>query len=106
MTDYKALAEWYRQVLVAAEPFLQRAIQAIEDVGYGFAAPGNPHYFTPDPELCSDLEMAAHREACRLWDEGKRTDLPGGWGVGTYRTLPEELSDLEAAIDAAKRPLA
>jgi hypothetical protein len=87
--------------------------------GYGFYRPENPHDFSPDPESCSDEEMANHKAACEAWDRGDykaplgsetiRNEngeflahiLRAPWGVGSYTDTIPEVADLLAAIDCA-----
>jgi hypothetical protein len=77
---------------------------AIETI-YGFFPGGDPRDFTPDEESCTEAELTAHREACRLADEAEKvgqehsespacywTQMAGGaahvntgkFGIGTY----------------------
>ena len=48
-----------------------REIAKDEDVQYGFFPGGDPRKFSPDSEDCTDAERAAHKEACRIWDEAE-----------------------------------
>ena len=48
-----------------------REIAKDEDCQYGFFPGGDPRKFTPDGEDCTDAERAAHKEACRIWDEAE-----------------------------------
>lgn len=92
--------------------------------GYGFYRPENPHNFSPDPESCSDEEMANHRAACEAWDRGDYKAPLGSetirnengefmahitrapWGIGSYTDMIPEAADLLAAIDCALAPKA
>lgn len=85
--------------------------------GYGFYRPENPHNFHPDPECCSDEEVANHRAACEAWDRGDYKAPQGSesfynekgeltlhitrapWGIGSYTDMADEAADLIAAID-------
>lgn len=40
------------------------------DVVYGFPCVENPNDFTPDEEVCTPVEIAAHKQACADWDAG------------------------------------
>ena len=42
--------------------------QGYGDTGYGFMKTDNPHDFWPDHESCTEAEIAAHKEACDVWD--------------------------------------
>lgn len=69
-----------------------------EGTGYGFARTDDPHDFHPDPDSCSEAEIAAHKAACDAYDRGeyKPSEQHGcvhegnaiicyaPWGVGTY----------------------
>ena len=48
-----------------------REIAKDEDCQYGFFPGGDPRKFTPGGEDCTDAERAAHKEACRIWDEAE-----------------------------------
>ena len=48
-----------------------REIAKDEDVQYGCFPGGDPRKFSPDGEDCTDAERAAHKEACRIWDEAE-----------------------------------
>lgn len=39
--------------------------------GYGFARPANPNHFFPDYESCEPWEIANHKLACELYNQGK-----------------------------------
>jgi hypothetical protein len=86
--------------------------------GYGFYRPENPHDFSPDPECCTDEEVANHRSACEAWDRGDYKREPGSetlrddrgefvahitrapWGIGSYTDMRDDAANLLAAIDA------
>ena len=90
--------------------------------GYGYHRPENPHNFHPDPESCSDEEVANHKAACEAWDRGDYKREPGSeffydeqgkllmhilrapWGIGSYSDMSDEVADLLAAIDCALAP--
>lgn len=61
--------------------------------GYGHFPGGDPRDFTPDAEVCTPMEIAAHAEAVA---SGERHMLHGQWcerssfGLGTYETESEE----------------
>lgn len=78
--------------------------------GYGAFPGGDPRTFTPDAEVCTPDELAAHAAACKAADEaearGEVVNLPaahlygffegGAWhtphspfGVGTYSIAPD-----------------
>lgn len=44
--------------------------------GYGFYRPNNPNNFFPDYECCEPWEIANHKLACELFEQGKWKDLP------------------------------
>ena len=53
---------------------------------YGFFTGGDPRTFCPDPEMCSEEEIANHEAACKLWDEAEKRGekpepeaCPSGW---------------------------
>ena len=99
-------------LLRAAKPWIE---QVGEISGYGFYRPENPHDFHPDPECCTDEEIANHRAACEAWDRGDYKREPGSvtlrdektlvhitrapWGIGSYSDMQEPAKDLIAAID-------
>ena len=60
-----------------------------EVVGYGYGATANPHDFTPDPECCTEDEIARHKAACDAWDRGDYTPPPS--------TLTEHATALDAS---------
>jgi hypothetical protein len=102
--------------LRAARPWIERAG---EISGYGFYRPENPHNFHPDPESCTEEEIANHKAACEAWDRGdykaplgseshydEKGDLTlhilrAPWGIGSYSDMCTEAADLLAAIDCA-----
>ena len=43
-----------------------------EQMGYGFYRPKNPYDFFPDHECCTPSEIAAHKEACKIYDEKEK----------------------------------
>lgn len=47
------------------------------DFGYGYYPGGDPRNFHPDPECCTEEEVAKHKAACQAWDRGETPD-PGG----------------------------
>lgn len=79
------------------------AKERVEEYGYGGFLGGDPRDFQPDSECCSPEELAAHKEACALFDtaekEGRKIEeLPceSGWvgnvhitktrfGIGNYK---------------------
>ena len=103
-------------LLRAAKPWIE---QGGDISGYGFYRPENPHNFHPDPESCSEEEIANHRAACEAWDRGDYKAEPGSesfhnemgeltlhilrapWGIGRYNDIATEAADLLAAIDCA-----
>ncbi len=105
-------AEYWRQLLVAARPFIE---QAATISGYGFYRPDNPHDFCPDCESCSEEEIANHKAACDAFDRGEYTPdrsdgwvspnmhiLTAPWGIGSYTDVIPEAAELLAAIDKAE----
>jgi hypothetical protein len=44
--------------------------------GYGFYRPANPNNFFPDYESCEPWEIANHKLACELYNQGKWKDQP------------------------------
>ena len=88
--------------------------------GYGYYRPDNPHNFFPDPECCTEKEIANHSAACEAYDRG--TYIPdhkdgwimpelhvtkAPWGIGTYtdecKEITDAITELTAAIEAAKQ---
>lgn len=94
-----------------------------EDVGYGFFTGGDPRKFSPDGEN-EPSEIAAHKEACRLWAEAEASGhaaptsepagkwlhdaesktslhvLRSGFGPGSY-SRPTEAAEIAAAALSA-----
>lgn len=44
---------------------------------YGFFPGGDPRDFIPDEESCTEKEITAWKEACALWNEGKKVVCEG-----------------------------
>ena len=57
-----------------------------QQVLYGFPCVQNPHNFVPDPEASTEVERAAHAEACRTW--GTKAFVPNV-GCATLVDSPE-----------------
>jgi hypothetical protein len=83
--------------------------------GYGFYRPANPNNFWPDPESCSEKEIANHKAACEAFDAGNyRDDYVDGWitpsmhitrapwGIGSYT---DEIPELKARVDFCRAAL-
>jgi hypothetical protein len=94
------------EALKMALPFLES--EAVIQ-GYGFYRPANPNNFWPDPESCSEEEIANHKAACEAFDAGNyRDDYGDGWitpsmhitrapwGIGSYT---DEIPELKARVD-------
>ena len=115
--------------LRAINAMLLAALQEIakdEDCQYGFFPGGDPRTFSPDSEDCTEAEAAAHKEACRIWDEaeaagrGMNPEEPSGswlvsddgktimhilkanFGIGTYSYPTYAAQIARAAIAAAE----
>ena len=102
-----------------------REIAQDEDVQYGFFPGGDPRKFSPDSEDCTEAERAAHKEACRIWDEAEAAgrsmnpeEPSGSWlhsedgktvlhrlkanfGIGTYNYPTHAAQVARAAISRA-----
>lgn len=105
--------------LIAAREYLLQA--ANPHVTYGYFPGGDPRDFDPDPECCTEEEMARHKAACEEWERGERTEherhhhkamtltdgreviasYPGAFGLGTYSIRDEEAEDVLDQICAA-----
>ena len=76
--------------------------------GYGFYPGGDPRDFWPDGESCTPQELAAHKEACKQWDQGKQPNDAHGccqcspFGVGVYAIEVDSFFD-EADVPAWER---
>ncbi len=68
-----------------------------KEITYGCFHGGDPREFTPDPECCTETEIANWKRDCEAWDRGETTEVPvSGWtsptvhvmrsayGLGTY----------------------
>lgn len=93
-----------------------------EDTSYGYPCVADPRDFHPDPEVCSEAEVEAHRSACDAWNAGNPverapthvpleggcghiTQAPWGMGVSTFQD-PELLKlaqDLDDIIDRIRQ---
>lgn len=111
VTGAESRAEYWRQLLIAAKPFIE---QAGVINGYGFYRPENPNDFFPDHESCTDEEAQAHKAACEAHNRGEFTPdksdgwvapnmhiLTAPWGIGSYSEVIPEAAELLAAIAAA-----
>ena len=110
--------------LIAARDYLRRAAQS--EPTYGYFHGGDPRDFSPDAEVCTEAELAAHKEACERWERGERPEYEkhhhdvsqvgntvvavsyaGAFGLGTYQWRDEDAEDaldqVEAAIAAMTR---
>lgn len=111
LANAKSQAEYWRQLLVSARPFI---VDAASVNGYGFARPDNPHDFSPDTESCTDEEVSAHKAACDAYDRGEYNPLSepssgwvtqnihilmASWGIGSYSFLVPEAQEIINAID-------
>lgn len=89
----------------AIKPLFQYLWNNVDDVGYGFYRPPNPHDFCPDMDNTAE-EHAAHKAACEAYDRGEYVDQhPSGWitpdihvttapwGMGSYRTESPEVKE-------------
>lgn len=104
--------------LVAARDYLRAGMQ--DSVTYGFFPGGDPRDFTPDPECCTEAELAAHKQACEEWERGDRKEYErhrheateqdgkvmiasyaGAFGLGTYSTRDDAADDVLEQLDAA-----
>lgn len=104
------------EALKRALPFME-AESVIS--GYGYFRPSNPNNFFPDPESCTEAEIANHKAACEAYDAGNyRDDYGDGWltptmhvtkapwGIGSYNApipeLEEQCERARAAIAKAQ----
>jgi hypothetical protein len=84
--------------------------------GYGYFRPSNPNNFNPDPESCTEAEIANHKAACEAYDAGNyRDDYGDGWltptvhvtkapwGIGSYN---DPIPELEAQCERARAAIA
>jgi hypothetical protein len=88
------------------------------DVVYGYFPGGDPREFTPDPECCTEEEMANYERACKLMDEDKITSVDGrhhwpiekdgevighvthaAFGLGTYTATDGDIEKLAEQLD-------
>lgn len=108
-----------RGALIAARTYLREQQQANQ--GYGYFLGGDPRDFTPDGEVCTPEEIAAHRAACEAWERGERPELDrhhhkivqledgrhgvasfsGPFGMGVYTMSDEDADDVLGQIEAA-----
>lgn len=83
---------------------------------YGFFPGGDPREFSPDHEVCTEAEIALHKEHCAAWDRGERTDVPvSGWtdenthvtrsayGLGIYYVDFDDEDENDTAEGEAER---
>ena len=59
-----------RAALLLALPLLENAAQPYSNYGMAGAVQ-NPHDFSPDPDCCTDEEIAAHKASIEAWDRGE-----------------------------------
>lgn len=71
-----------------------------EMIGYGLYNPSDPRDFTPDPESCTENELARWKDDCRKVDAGEPVEHAGpiGWGLGTYIIRDPRMIDLRDRI--------
>jgi len=61
------------QLRSIAESIRERAVQTM----YGYFRGGDPRDFTPDPEACSEDEMAEHARLCAKYEAGEIQHVEG-----------------------------
>lgn len=110
-----ARADELREALAAAREYLPEAAQ--ESYGMGGAV-DNPHDFNPDPDACTETELAAWKAACEAWDRGEVVAKDRGcsvasngdaaiiacrapWGMGSYTYRDPGLQALHARVAKA-----
>jgi hypothetical protein len=98
----------------------ERIRQQAEFTSYGYPCVDDPREFTPDADVCSEEEIAAHAAACDAWNAGDKVARPpthvpfeGGhitqapWGIGVSTLVDDELmklaQDLDDAIDRIRQ---
>lgn len=74
--------------------------QQAEMIGYGLYNPADPRDFTPDPDSCTENELAQWKNDCRKADAGEPVEHAGpiGWGLGTYIIRDPRMIDLRDRI--------
>ncbi len=118
------MSDVIRAALEASRDFIADMICAGQ--GYGFFCGGDPRKFTPDEEVCSEEEIAAHKKACAEWDAGDRTEhephrhvplvtgdgrtsgwtsYSGSFGMGAYEVQDERAEAAMALVVAALETL-
>ncbi|MGB9781411.1 MAG: hypothetical protein ACPLSY_01835 [Moorellaceae bacterium] len=102
------------EVLFEVLPWLE---EAAEEVHYGSPMCEDPRDFTPDPECCTEKEIAAWKEACRRAEAGEKVEIPhhiwekdpdgtvrhisyNPWGIGTSVIRNPELCALRDKVKA------
>lgn len=109
-------ADLVTQMRALLEAFLPFAENEGVIQGYGFYRPANPNNFFPDPESCSEEEIANHKAACEAFDRGEYTPEKGDgwitpnlhilkapWGIGSYC---EPIPEIKALCDSARELIA
>lgn len=104
--------------LVAAREYLREC--ANPHPTYGYYNGGDPRDFSPDPECCTETELAAHKAACEAWERGERPEsekhrhevlqrgettviasYAGAFGMGVYSIRDEDAEDVLDQVEAA-----
>lgn len=105
--------------LIAARDYLRQAQN--DGTTYGYYPGGDPRDFSPDPECCTEQELAAHKEACEAWERGERpvheahhhkliksdgesiviASYAGAFGMGVYSIRDEDADDVLDQVEAA-----
>jgi hypothetical protein len=78
-----------------------------EDAHYGHPFVDNPNDFHPDPECCSEQEIAAHAAACIAYNRGEPWERPASTAPISpgETTLPEGADTGMIALDSEGRSL-
>lgn len=104
--------------LVAAREYLRECANPTPT--YGYYPGGDPRDFSPDPECCTEAELAAHKTACEAWERGERPECEahhhkvveyqgkpavasyaGAFGMGVTSCRDEDAEDVLDQIEAA-----
>lgn len=109
------------QVLPEIISFLEK--NAVEH-HYGYPVCKDPRHFKPDPECCTEEEIAAWKEACKRAEAGEKVEIPkhewfsneegcivhvnrSPWGIGVNTLYNEEvytlLRKIKKAVKEAKQ---
>ena len=77
--------------------------QQAEMIGYGLYNPADPRDFTPDPDFCTENELAQWKNDCRKAEAGEPIEHAGptGWGIGTYVIRDAKMAEVRDRIKQA-----